>query len=151
MSRASNLPDLQKQLIKFTLIGIFAVLVDLIFYYTFMHTLPEKETLLLDKNDISKTISFICGSIVTYNLNKFWTWKQKDRSNVRFAKFFSLYLISLFLNVGVNKGALIAFENIEALQSIPYKYFIAFVAATGFSAIFNFAGQKVWVFRAKNN
>lgn len=150
MNRASKLPDLQKQLIKFTLIGIFAVLVDLIFYYTFMNTLPEKETLLLDKNDFSKLLSFICGSIVTYNLNKFWTWKQNDRSNVRFAKFFSLYLVSLMLNVGVNKGALIAFENIEFLQPIPYKFFIAFIAATGFSAVFNFAGQKIWVFKAKN-
>ena len=149
MKKPSELPDIQKQLIKFTLIGIFAVLVDLIFYYTFMHTLPEKETLLLDKNDVSKTLSFICGSIVTYNLNKFWTWKQKDRSNVRFVKFFSLYLVSLLLNVGVNKGALIALEDIEFLKPIPFKFLVAFIAATGFSAIFNFAGQKIWVFKSK--
>lgn len=149
MKRAKDLPDIQKQLIKFTLIGIFAVMVDFIFYYMFMHTLPEKETLLLDKNDISKTLSFICGSIVTYNLNKYWTWKQKDRSNTRFTKFISLYLVSLLLNVGVNKGALLAFENVDFLQSIPFQFPIAFVLATGFSAVFNFAGQKVWVFKVK--
>ena len=148
MKRASTLPDFQKQLIKFTLIGIFAVLVDLTFYYTLMHTLPEKETLLLDKNDIAKTFSFICGSLVTYNLNKFWTWKQKDKSNVRFAKFYSVYLVSLLLNVGINKGVLIAFEEATLLSDIPYRFFWAFFCATGFSAVFNFAGQKIWVFKS---
>lgn len=149
MKKERQLTDLQKQFVKFFLIGIFAVLVDLIFYYTFMHSLSEKETLLLDKNDFSKTLSFICGSIVTYNLNKYWTWKQKDRSNKRFVKFFSLYLVSLLINVGVNKGALIALENISFLEIIPFKFFWAFIAATGFSAVFNFAGQKLWVFKLK--
>jgi putative flippase GtrA len=149
MKKASELPDLHKQLIKFTLIGIFAVLVDLVFYYTFLNTLPQKSSLLVNNEDISKTLSFVCGALVTYNLNKFWTWKQKNRSNTRFIKFFSLYLVSLIINVGVNKGSLIALTSLSFLEPIPFKYFFAFLAATGFSAIFNFAGQKMWVFSEK--
>jgi putative flippase GtrA len=149
IKKASELPDLHKQLIKFTLIGVFAVLVDLVFYYTFLNTLPQKATVLVNNEDISKTLSFVCGALVTYNLNKFWTWKQRNKSNTRFAKFFSLYLLSLIINVGVNKGSLIALTSFQVLEPIPYKYFFAFIAATGFSAVFNFAGQKLWVFSEK--
>ena len=95
---------------------------------------------------LAKACSFVCGSVVTYNLNKFWTWKMSDRSNKRFAKFFVLYLISLLINVSSNSGALYVLKT-GSFSNLPYKYLIAFIFATGTSALFNFFGQKWWVFK----
>jgi len=157
-NRISTLPSLQKQLIKFFVIGVFASLIDLLFYYLMLQIIPEFEIDLNfvgaifhpDNRDISKTISFVLGSLVTYNLNKFWTWKQKDRSHKRFAKFYTLYGVSLLLNVFANKLALYILTENASFDWVPKKFFVAFVFATGTSAVFNFAGQKLWVFSNKN-
>jgi len=142
-----HLPELNKQLIKFTLIGILAVLTDLLFYFIFLQIIPEKVLSFLSTEALSKGLSFICGIFVTYNLNKYWTWRQRDRSHTRLIKFSSLYSASLLLNVTVNSVTLYALHNFENLAFLPKKYLIAFVAATGSSAMFNFVGQKFWVFK----
>jgi putative flippase GtrA len=36
------------------------------------------------------------------------------------------------------------FKNIIV---VPKPYFVAFIGATGFSSVFNFLGQKFWVFK----
>jgi putative flippase GtrA len=155
--KINELPDLQKQLIKFFMIGVLATLVDLIVYYFLLQMIPIFELNVdfigeqfhPDNRDLSKSMSFIIGSLVTYNLNKFWTWKQTDRSNKRFAKFYTLYGFSLLLNVFANKIALYLLFNSAFLEPIPNEFFFAFVFATGTSAVFNFAGQKLWVFSVK--
>jgi putative flippase GtrA len=157
--RATNLPDIQKQLIKFFVIGVFASLVDLLFYYIMLQFIPVFEVDLNfvgtvfhpDNKDLSKTISFILGSLVTYNLNKYWTWKQKDRSHKRFVKFYTLYAFSLIINVFANKLALFILTENASFEWVPMKFLVAFVFATGTSAVFNFVGQKLWVFSSKND
>ena len=158
-ARIDQLPDLQKQLIKFFMIGVLATLVDLIIYYFLLQLIPEfelgfdfvGEQFHPNNRDLSKSMSFIIGSLVTYNLNKFWTWKQNNRSNKRFAKFYTLYGVSLIINVFANKFALYLLLNNAFLEFVPNEFFFAFVFATGTSAVFNFAGQKLWVFSVKNH
>lgn len=142
--------ELKIQLVKFVLIGTLATLTDLGCYYMFLNIFPEKILSLISNEAVSKTLSFICGILVTYNFNKYWTWKQKDRSNKRFIKFSILYGCSLVLNVTINSGFLYLLHHKEFFTDLPYKYFIAFVFATGFSSIFNFIGQKKWVFLIKD-
>lgn len=157
-ARINQLPDLQKQLIKFFMIGVLATLVDLMVYWIFLQVIPEFELNVdfigekfhPDNRDLSKSLSFIIGSLVTYNLNKFWTWKQKDRSNKHFAKFYALYGVSLLINVFANKFALNLLHENTLFEDLPYKFRIAFVFATGTSAVFNFIGQKLWVFSVKD-
>lgn len=149
MISAKQLPEVQKQVVKFTLIGVSAVMVDLVVYYLLLNVLPDPNSQLLTLESIAKTFSFISGTLVTYNLNKYWTWRQSDRSNSRFAKFMVLYAVSLGVNVSVNELVLIMLANIEALAWVPREYFVAFVAATGASAVLNFLGQKHWVFAVK--
>lgn len=157
IEKINSLPDIQKQLVKFFIIGVLATLVDLMIYYILLQLIPVFE---LDfdlvgeqfnpnNKDLSKSMSFVIGSLVTYNLNKFWTWKQKDRSNKRFVKFYTLYGVSLMINVFMNKLALYILHENELFMELPYKFLIAFVFATGVSAVFNFAGQKLWVFSVK--
>jgi putative flippase GtrA len=146
----SHLPDYQKQFIKFVLIGMLAVLVDLVCYYFFLQFFPEKVLHLFSNEVAAKSCSFVCGSVVTYNLNKFWTWKQKNKSHSRFIKFFLLYIVSLLINVLVNSTALFLLINKPFFQPTPYKYLIAFVLATGVSALFNFIGQKKVIFKIES-
>lgn len=141
----------KKQLMKFTLIGIFAVMVDLIFYYTFLNALPKTTSSFIKNEEISKALSFLCGMTFSYFLNKFWTWKKKDRSKRRVAKFALIYGISLLVNVTVNAVLIFLLHNYKDLIDLPYKYLIAFIGATGVSALINFTGQKFWVFKASKN
>lgn len=143
----SDLPDYQKEFIKFFIIGVLAVLVDLVCYYAFLHLFPETIFKVITNEVSAKSISFVCGSLVTYNLNKYWTWKKNDRSNKRLFNFYVLYLFSMLINVLINSGMLHLLHHNEILLQLPKKYLIAFVIATGVSAMLNFIGQKMWIFK----
>lgn len=147
--RLKQIPEWNKQVIKFTFIGMLAVLTDLAVYYILLNTLPVKVFNLIDIEAFAKTVSFICGLFVTYNFNKLWTWRKRDSSKKRFAKFMALYGSSLVLNVGANMFLLHLLHNNALLMKLPGKYLIAFIGATGMSAAYNFAGQKFWVFTAR--
>jgi putative flippase GtrA len=147
MKRLRVISTLKKQLIKFALIGVLAVLVDLSCYYVLLNLLPEKLLTIVSNESLSKTISFLCGMTVTYTLNKFWTWKKRNRSGKRMVKFGMLYGFSLVMNVASNSCLLFVLHEYSHLLDLPNKYLIAFVGATGLSASINFVGQKFWVFR----
>ncbi|MDP5091887.1 MAG: GtrA family protein, partial [Polaribacter sp.] len=68
-----NYSPLKKQVIKFILIGILAVVVDLICYYFLLRLLPDKAFSVISNEAFAKTISFLCGLNVTYIFNKSWT------------------------------------------------------------------------------
>ena len=140
-----------KQLTKFALVGISAVCVDLVVYYLLSQ--------FVDVN-ISKALSFASGTFVTYNLNKYWTWRQTDKNNKRLLIFIILYALSLLINVGVNSLGLKylpyselvissrdLYETMNQLFVMKTDKFIAFFIATAVSSIFNFLGQKYWVFK----
>lgn len=140
-----------KQLTKFAVVGVSAVCVDFIVYYLVSQLLPV---------DISKAIGFASGSYVTYNLNKFWTWRQNDRNNRRLGLFLLLYAVSMLINVAINSFALKYIPNTEIfiyssnlaqemteLFAMKTDKFVAFFIATAVSSVFNFIGQKYWVFK----
>ena len=144
-----------KQLTKFGLAGISAVCVDLFAYYLLSQ--------FLDVN-LSKALSFASGTLVTYNLNKYWTWRQTDKNNLRLVWFLLLYAISMVINVAVNSLALKYLPNTEILVQIrdlgmevkqlfamKTEKFVAFFIATAVSSIFNFLGQKYWIFKDKSS
>lgn len=146
-SKLSALPGVQKQLVKFAVIGVGAVLVDLCCYYILLNLLPEHLFQVMDNESVAKTISFLCGMTVTYTFNKKWTWRKNDRSNTRMVKFGSLYGFSLLMNVSTNAALLFLLQHFSYIIDLPFKYFIAFVGATGMAASINFLGQKFWVFK----
>jgi putative flippase GtrA len=149
--KLKEISPLKKQLVKFTLIGLLAVSVDLLCYFILLNTLPEKLFQSVGNEAFSKSISFMCGMTVTYFLNKFWTWKKKDRSHKRMVKFVVLYGIALLINVGTNSALLYILHQYRNFVDLPFKYLIAFVGASGLSASFSFMGQKFWVFKTPNS
>lgn len=138
---------LKTQLLKFIFVGAIAAIADLSFYYLFLQILPEYFWSLFSNESIAKALSFVIGTTVTYYLNKFWTWKRKDRSTKRFAKFLVLYAITLLMNVSVNSLLLYLFHQYSTFYNLPNKYLFAFIGAAGASACVNFIGQKFWVFK----
>ncbi len=142
-----------KQITKFFIIGVSAVLVDLIVYYALSDILGLNL-------DISKACGFLIGSVYTYYLNKKWTWRHTEKTNKgMIGRFAIIYAISFIFNIVINKYSLVLIpdffisatitqpdQSFFNIFSVKGDKFIAFFFATVFSAVFNFLGQKYWVF-----
>jgi putative flippase GtrA len=140
-----------KQLTKFIISGLLAVGVDFIVYFALSQY--------LDPN-LSKAISFCSGMFVTYNMNKFWTWKQPEKDNKRLVLFSLLYAVALLINVGMNNLMLDTLPNYtfsfllnsdtnEVIKSlvIGVDKLAAFLIATTASVALTYIGQKYWLFK----
>lgn len=143
-----------KQITKFGIIGVSAVLVDGIVYYIVSDKLGINTS-------VSKATGFFIGTIYTYFLNKYWTWKHTEKSNKdMLLKFAVVYAVSMFFNVQINSF----FQNYlpddilrlsldqasgdaKTFFSIKADKLVAFFMATVASAVINFLGQKFLVFK----
>jgi putative flippase GtrA len=143
-----------KQLTKFIISGLIAVGVDFIVYYALSQ--------FLDIN-LSKGLSFCSGMLVTYNLNKYWTWRQTDKNNKRLLLFTALYLVAMVINITANHYAFKLLPDSTFIANLKYSTgelaelaalkidkVLAFVIATGVSATFTFLGQKYWLFKDRD-
>lgn len=119
---------LKKQLFKFAIAGVIAVLTDLIVYYVLIGSYGHS---------FSKGVSFLIGTFVSFVINKFWTFNKDDEVKKDLFKFLTLYGGSLCANIVVNSQVLIYSSSV----------IVAFVFATGMSMTINFIGQKWWVFK----
>ena len=117
-----------KELVRFLLAGGGAVIADLLAYILIVK--------FLDYN-LAKGISFGLGSLVAYFLNNFWTFKAASVNHINLVRFTTLYLSTFVFNVTTNNLVFVLLED----------KWIAFFFATCFSAIINYVGQKIWVFR----
>ncbi len=154
-----------KQLTKFTISGLIAVGFDFAMYYglsnIFHDAAMSTSSVLfsLNWNDVFKALGFLSGTLITYNLNKYWTWRTPDRNHKRLLNFFILYSVSFIINIAVNKSALGLFHDNELVvmfrdagdkmsEFLAFKTdkLFAFILATAASSIVNFIGQKIWVF-----
>jgi hypothetical protein len=119
----------KKEILKFLVGGGTAVIVDFLTYKIFMILGVERT--------VAKTLSFICGSIVGFIINKYWTFKSSKFEIKEILKYIVLYIVTAFINSQVNKYILLLFES----------EMFAFLCATGVSTILNFLGQKFLIFR----
>jgi putative flippase GtrA len=140
---------MKRELIKFTAFGLVAVLVDLVVYTLLLKVMPNLDRSIFSTENLSKAGSFMSGMVFSYYANKHFTWKEKNRSKRRLAKFSTLYGFSLILNVATNASALALLAYLEPWYALPHPYLWAFMCATGVSAGLNFAGQKWWVFKKR--
>ena len=91
--------------------------------------------------DAAKALSFVVGTLVSFELNRRLTFGAPRREARQAGAFFALYAATFLLNVGVNHAAL------GLLPPSPYAPTAAFVGATACSMVANFVGQRAWVFR----
>lgn len=131
----------KKEIARFIVSGICAVTTDMLFYYLLSNFLEIS---------LAKGISFLIGTITAYLMNKYYTFEQKDKSAKEVIQFVSLYLVSLLVNIGINKISLILLplplQYLPSLTNYQTVKLLAFLLATGASTVLNFLGQKFWVF-----
>ncbi|MFH2137328.1 MAG: GtrA family protein [Candidatus Omnitrophota bacterium] len=120
-----------KEIIRFSITGILVVATDVSIYYLLIRFLPSA---------IAKGISFTCAGIVTYLLNKYWTFKQAEKSSYEIFRFVFANSLALGINIGINEAIL--YIDKQAV-------FLALSIATAMTAIFTFIVFKFWVFKLK--
>ncbi|EKQ50527.1 MULTISPECIES: GtrA family protein [unclassified Clostridium] len=118
-----------KELLRFLVGGGSAVLVDYIVYRVLLSFGIDTA--------VSKAVSFICGSIVGFIINKLWTFESKNFSKSEIFRYIILYTITAGINAWINNIVLYLF-SIQVF---------AFLCATGVSTVLNFLGQKFFVFK----
>ena len=99
--------------------------------------------LLVELANISPTLStalgFIVVLIISYFLNRFWTFeKQNDRHLIDFIKYTLVSLFGLGLNVGI------IFTTVEVLH---WWYVYGLALVTLVIPVCNFLLNKYWVFK----
>jgi|SRR5450830_48904 len=95
--------------------------------------------------DMAKTIGFLSGTVFAYFANRFWTFRCHSPAVGTAWRFILVYATTLGINVLINSFALKFFNSIVlAVQ-------LAFLLATGVSAMLNFMGMKFFVFKKTSN
>lgn len=94
---------------------------------------------------LSKGVGFCSGTIFSYFANKRWTFGGSASGGKSFIVFGILYLTTLLVNIVVNQLVL------GLVGTSQNGMLIAFVVATGVSAVLNFLGMKFLVFRSPRN
>jgi len=121
------------QFIKFNVVGIMNTAVDFGVFMILNHYLGLIYA-------VSQVISYSCGMVNSYFLNKFWTFQKREGfTAIEVTKFILVNVCSL----GVSLLVLYILQSKWSWEVLPSK-----VLATGFSVGVNFLGNKFWVFEA---
>jgi putative flippase GtrA len=116
------------QIIKFNIGGLMVISVDMGLYTVAQLLMPTA---------LAKALSFICGAVTAYLLNKYWIFEQRQRSPKEVVRFIIGNSAALVVNITINEGVLGIWP--EAIRP-------ALIAATAGTAVFSFIVFKCWVF-----
>jgi putative flippase GtrA len=120
------------QAARFVLFGVLSAGVDFGIYSLFLHFGTWA--------DLAKAISFVCGTVTAYMLNRRWTFDAEGGAAPA-ARFAALYSVTFFVNVGVNALFL------HVLDGHRFQVPIAWVIAQGTATVINFVLLRTVVFR----
>ncbi len=85
----------------------------------------------------AKRISFICGALFVFFVNKKLVFKNYEKFGKQLFYFVILYFCSFVIN---------SLSHDFVLKELNMSY-IAFLIATSMSTIINYIGQKFWIFK----
>ena len=128
---------IKRELAVFLVVGSLTVLIDFLTYRGLVWT--GWMTV-----DLAKAVGFLTGTLFAYFANKVWTFGHQEHASGSVWRFVLLYAITLGANVLVNAGCLALLSTLSI--AVP----VAFLIATGISAVLNFLGMKLFVFKASN-
>jgi putative flippase GtrA len=120
------------QAVRFVVFGVLSAGVDFGVYTLILH--------LGAWADVAKAISFVCGTITAYVLNRRWTFDSAGGAAPA-TRFALLYSVTFFVNVGVNALGL------HVLAGHHWTVPVAWVIAQGTATVINFVMLRMVVFR----
>ncbi len=121
----------KRRIVRFILVGGISTFIDFIIYI--LISIWVNITL-------SKGISMICSSLVSYFANKNYTFSVKDKTDcVRLIKYYLVFMANIFVNIGMNK----------LVYVVTTSKVVAFLFATICGMLVNYLGQKFIVFVKK--
>jgi putative flippase GtrA len=82
-------------------------------------------------------LSYTCGGLNSFLLNKSWTFKQSGQTSGQLTKFLLLNFLTLMITYGLMAWV----YNLLALPMLICK-----LVAIGGGLVLNFAGSRLWVF-----
>ena len=121
-----------KELLKYIFVGLSTVLIDFLIYKFLIKFIVIY---------LAKTISFLSGTLFSYQLNRTWTFKARGKTLSQFLKYLIVHITSLVLNVFINSLLLNTFSKNYFLS-----YEVSFLIATLTSATYNFLFIKIFIF-----
>lgn len=111
-----------KKVFKFLVSGGLAAIVE---YVTFILTVHAIQVI------FANAISFLCGLIVSFTLNKYWVFRSDKSANEEFIRYFILATINLtistiFITILVNSAHVVPFiaKLIMMILIAAWNYFI---------------------------
>lgn len=127
--------DRHKSVIKFMFAGVTAASFNLLFLSIF-YKLFHWDLI------ISTSLAFILSFIISFNLQKFWTFRSKDRNGVPMQ--LTLYLLNALLALSLNGHLMHLLVNIWGLW-----YLIAQIVVNGLVGFYNYFLYKFIIFKPK--
>jgi putative flippase GtrA len=124
---------IEKEVLRFSLVGVSTVTVAYIIYRTLVFTGMDR--------DISNGLAYGFGVCLSYFANKYWTFNNKKKNHQVLVQFLILHVFSLFACVFINS---IAFIN---LSNNIFRVELAFFLGIATSTLLNFIGMKYFVFK----
>lgn len=123
---------------KFLLVGIFNTVIGAVIMLLFYNT--------GNGYWFSSAISYLIAGIMSFFLNRYFTFASNTDIKRGLAEFFILLAVCYFIAYSLAKPVVFYF-----LQSTDYSYHVkeqvAMFAGMGFYSILNYLGQKLWVFK----
>lgn len=123
---------IRRELSIFLVVGCLTVAIDFMLYRGLVY-------LFLCDIGLAKAIGFVGGSIFAYFANRFWTFGEQRARSGSFWRFTLVYSFALVANIFINQGIFMSWDGSAVI-------YVAFLVATGVSAILNFVGMKWFVF-----
>ena len=118
-----------KNFMLFLIIGTITVGIDYLVYIFFYNNFFDIA--------ISKCIGFLTGTLFSFFANKNYNYKIKGNTYKYLFYFLLLYLVSMLLNIFINKNLLIILSN------YLFRIQISFLVATIISATINYLGMSI--------
>ncbi|HEY4487597.1 MAG TPA: GtrA family protein [Candidatus Paceibacterota bacterium] len=123
------------QFIRFCMVGVLNTSTTFFTYVTLTRAMP----FFFEHYLLAEAIAYLCGSIISFILNKRWTFRSDTTLSVfEVARFYAALGSGLLVNLGV----------LYVFVDVLYIYDIVSVALTLCATIaWNFLFMKLWVFK----
>ena len=121
-----------RSLVLFSLVGLANTLIDYLVFFLLYHWFH-------DYYQAVQVVSYSCGMVNSYLLNKYWTFQKKNvPGRAEILKFIMVNALAL---------SVASISLYVVSQNFSSNMFICKTIATGMSLVVNYVGSKFWVFK----